>query len=185
VTRTKAGPAIETHSRLPEVFILTGPIHSGKTTFLQELSAEAKRRGLPVEGYLSPALGLGATRAGYDLRVISEERSYPFLRTEGEPGWRRAGGYVIVPEAMERAQRIIRAAAAKTLLIVDELGPLELEGRGVWPALEDVLNHPPRKIVLTVRDTLLDSFRRKIRTGDSAHVFSVGDRIAFSEILGA
>ncbi len=92
---------------------------------------------------------------GYDLAEIGTGRLRPYLRREGEPGVERIGPYVFVPATLERARGIIRDAGSSGLLIVDEVGPLELRGGGLWPALRDALPRPAVTILLVVREEIL------------------------------
>jgi len=165
------------------IFILTGVVHSGKTTFLKKIIAEAGLRFLRVDGFVSPAVWENGNPAGYDLLTLPEERPFPFLRMEGRPGYQRVGPFYLIPETLHMAQGIIRAGSLKPLVIVDEVGPLELEGLGVWPALEEVLRRPPRKLVLTIREPLLEAFLAKIPLGPP-DIFRVDDRSAVLRILG-
>ena len=45
--------------------------------------------------------------------------------------------------------------APPAVLVVDEVGPLELRGGGVWPALRDVLWRPDGTILLVAREEIL------------------------------
>lgn len=173
-------------SSLPEsrgLFILTGAVHSGKTTFLKSIVAEARKRSIPVDGYLSPAAWEQGSRIGYDLLTLPEEKLFPFMRTESRPDAERVGPYYLVPETLAMARDILGSASSKTLVIVDEIGPLELEGRGVWPALEESLRQPPRKLVLTIREPLVEAFLTRIPNGPP-DIFRVDDRSAVLRILG-
>jgi nucleoside-triphosphatase THEP1 len=135
------------------VLILSGPVHGGKTTFLERRVRHWTGRGLACAGFLSPALTAAGGAAGYDLLEIATGRRWPYLRTEGPAGAERVGPYVFVPEALDRARAILReAAGAPGLLVVDEIGPLELEGRGLWRALEDALRRRPGGTLLVARE---------------------------------
>jgi len=92
------------------------------------------------------------------------------------------GPFYLIPETLDLAQGIIREGALKPLMIVDEVGPLELEGRGVWPAVEDVFRRLPRTLVLTIREPLLEAFLAKISFG-SPDIFRGDDRSAVLMIL--
>lgn len=166
------------------LYFLTGPVHSGKTSLLDSLGREAERSSVRFQGYLSPAVWEEGKHIGYDLLTLPERLLFPFLRKGGLPNRPSAGPYYLDPEALDAALGLIRAGAAAPLLIVDEIGPLELEGKGVWPALEEVFARPPEKMLLTIRDSLIDPFRVRIPGGDSARVFGVGERFALSKIFG-
>lgn len=166
------------------VFILTGPVHSGKTTFLEEKWALSREQGVAVQGYLSPSVRSGKRIIGYDLLSLSEGQAFPFLIEKGLADGQNVGPFVLVPETLALAQRIIRQAYGAHLLVVDEIGPLELEGRGVWPALAEALIKTPLRILITIRDGLVDPFRRLNPKLDLALVLCVGDHSAAARAFG-
>jgi nucleoside-triphosphatase THEP1 len=140
------------------IIILAGPVHSGKTTFLQGVFSRWRDRDLRMRGFLSLAFWEGGERRGYDLLELEKGRTLPFLRTSGETDWERIGPFYVIPETLEAARSIILGASPDELLVVDEVGPLELGGGGLWPALDTVLKRPFIKTLLVVREGILDEF---------------------------
>jgi len=134
------------------LLVLTGPVHAGKTTFLTRVLPGWRALGLACDGFLSPA----APGGGYDLLEIDSGRRRPYLRRDGEAGAERVGPYAFVPETLERARTILRRARPGGLLVVDEVGPLELEGGGLWPALGGALAVRTGHSLLVVREAILD-----------------------------
>jgi MoaD family protein len=141
------------------IFILTGAVGSGKTSFLGGLVTELRAAGVPLEGFLSLRVMAGGETAGYDLLEIRDGRSRPFLRRTGPGNGPRVGPYVMLPAGLAKANEIIRRSRAGDLLIADEIGLLELEGRGLWPALQDSLFDDRRRSLVVVRESLLEQFR--------------------------
>jgi nucleoside-triphosphatase THEP1 len=137
------------------VLVLTGPVHGGKTTFLEGAVPVWAGRGLACAGFLSPAVADAAGTQGYDLLEIGTDRLRPYLRRQGPPGAERTGPYFFVPDALERARSIIRESGPAGLLVVDEVGPIELAGGGLWPALRDALKRQDRTFLLVVREDIL------------------------------
>ena len=90
------------------VLVLSGPVHAGKTTFLERSLPLWAARGLSCAGFISPAVTDEAGETGYDLVEIATGRRLPYLRRHGLPGAERIGPYVFVPETLERARTIIR-----------------------------------------------------------------------------
>jgi nucleoside-triphosphatase THEP1 len=144
------------------ILVLAGPVHSGKTTFLRRLLPDLEALRLPVSGYLSLLVMNKGETAGYDLFDIKKGKSIPFLRTEGEAGWQKVGPYFFLPCGLEAAAAAILGYKPGEILIVDEVGPMELSGRGVWPALSEVLSRPLFDCLLVVRKPLLDDLQDRL-----------------------
>jgi nucleoside-triphosphatase THEP1 len=143
------------------VLVLTGPVHSGKTTFLKGAAAFWDLAGFSIGGFLNETCLAGGKVQGYDLFDLRDRVSVPFLRTAGGPGWQRVGGFSLVPGGLERAEDILARDIEADILVVDEVGPLELAGRGIWPALSAALSAGARCLCV-VRTSVLEGFRAKM-----------------------
>jgi len=143
------------------VLVLTGPVHSGKTTFLKGAAVLWDLAGIGVGGFLNETRLARGKVQGYDLFDLRERASVPFLRTAGEPGWQRVGGFSLVPGGLERAEGILARDIEADILVVDEVGPLELAGRGIWPVLSAALSAGARCLCV-VRTSILEEFRAKM-----------------------
>lgn len=137
------------------IVVLSGPLHSGKTNFLRRALARWQERGRQVSGYLSIAVSRNSGTE-YDLLDLRDGRMRPFLTRKPLPGAERSGPFYFVPEALEQARAVIAAARPEELLVVDEVGPLELAGGGVWRTLEEVISRPGLRVLLVVREDILD-----------------------------
>jgi len=159
--------------------ILTGAIRSGKTGFLAGILSEL---GMGVSGFLSPAAYADGRHVGYDLLPLGRGAAIPFIRRTGQPAWERVGGYFFIPEALAEARRVIRESPAESLLIVDEVGPLEMEGGGLWTVLEPALADGSRRSLLVVREACLEEMLGKLRC-PPAGVFRLGDPSIAASLL--
>jgi iron complex transport system ATP-binding protein len=146
--------------------ILTGPVHSGKTTFLKKSIPVLREKKIGIDGYLSEAAWRKEKFIGYDLMDLNENRLFPFIRMHGQEEWEKIGSFFFLPETLGLAKRIIRRSKKEDLCLVDEVGPLELKGKGVWPALEDVLMIPEQDLLLVMRESILKDFVRKMQRDD-------------------
>jgi iron complex transport system ATP-binding protein len=144
------------------VLVLSGPVHGGKTTFLERRLPLWAGRGLACSGFLSPAVSGPALGAGYDFFEITTGRRRPYLRTEGAAGAERVGPYVFVPETLERARAILRASGGSGLLVVDEVGPLELAGGGLWPELGPALARRTGATLLVAREGIVADLAERL-----------------------
>lgn len=138
------------------IFLVTGPVHGGKTTFLRERLAQIKR---PVWGFLSllnPGLG-------YDLYDVADGSLQPFIRLKARGDCQKTGRYYVLPQGLKKAENLILEKPASHLLIVDEVGPLELRNKGLWPALKKTLFLLETNCVLVVRDSKCDDLQSKLK----------------------
>jgi nucleoside-triphosphatase THEP1 len=139
------------------LLILTGPVHAGKTTFLQGFLEEQKKAGLRLNGILSVAHFEMHTRLGYDALDLRTGDRFPLLRKFSEPGWTHAGPYGVVPEGLVRAKAVVCNFRDSDLCVIDEMGPLELSGEGFWPCFLE-LRERRRPVLTVVRQDLVKPF---------------------------
>lgn len=163
------------------IFILTGPVHSGKTTLLEKAVHKFRQSKVKVDGFLSKALREGQEVTGYDLFDLREGNSIPLLRTTGEKEWQRVGSYFFLPSGLDEAERIILRSKNADLSVVDEIGPLELSGRGFWPALKQVLFPPQAAYLVVARERILEDFFGILERSQT-RVFDVRDEETLSRL---
>lgn len=144
--------------------IIAGPLHSGKTTRLAAWCA-AQPRGT-VGGVLQPARATG--RVFID---VATEEEFPLEASIDAPeaAVQRVGRFVFATAAFAwAAQRVARAAADPRVevIVIDEIGPLELRGAGLDAAVRAVLasDRPGLLVVLVVREALVGAVRARYST---------------------
>ena len=164
------------------ILILTGPVHSGKTTLLKKVIRELKPRNILFDGFLSESVWQEGRIFGYDLFDVKLNKTTPYLRLEGREDWERIGSYYFLPEGLTEAKRIIRRHSPTEWLIVDEIGPLELSGKGIWPPLSKVFVQNRIQILCVVRRTILENFIDLIGQ-PKAKVYDIQDKDPMSDIF--
>ncbi len=152
--------------------ILTGPVNSGKTTLLKNTLSSLNEKDLAIDGYLSEAVWEKNDFLGYDLYDLKDHRHHPFIRKKGQEEWQSIGPFFFQPESLDIAKHIIRRSGKADLCVVDEVGPLELEGKGVWPAIAKVLKLSQVDFLLVIRSSVLENFLARIKRSDT-QVFSI------------
>ncbi len=166
------------------IFMLTGPVHSGKSTFLDDVVFELREIGWTVGGFLSESIWESAECTGYDLVDLIENKIYPYIRRTGEEDWQRTGPFYFVPDGLTKVLSIIRRDRQTDLLIVDEIGPLELAGKGLWPALKDILSPPQTNLLLVVRDSLQEAWLKRLAPSE-IDVFDFTRKDVFDGLMEA
>lgn len=136
---------------------MTGGPGTGKTNLLAELARTQAARGQRVEGVLAlagrrTAHGQGAE--DYWLRIIGteEDLSWAVRDESSNPP------YQFEPET-ERRLRVWaeQLAPRPSLLLMDEFGRLELNGRGLMPVWPQIVAARPQIVVISVREELIES----------------------------
>ena len=120
--------------------LLTGRRGVGKTTVCQAVAELARRRGYRPGGVITPALyNSHGVKVGFEAVDVGSGQRWPLALTERELGGPRIGPYSFDPDGLSRALGVLMRAATPgcDLLMVDEIGPLELEqGKGFAPILD-------------------------------------------------
>jgi len=123
------------------VHLITGPIDSGKTTMAMTLFR--KHGG---GGVCCPKVFQHRVTIGYDLLDLAGEQAVPFIRKAGfETGnWETAdhiGPWRFNRAGFQKAGEVIQTliTARNGPVFLDEIGPLELSGRGFAPILDTML----------------------------------------------
>jgi nucleoside-triphosphatase THEP1 len=173
----------------PPVIILTGQIQEGKTTFLLGLTAGLKDAGYRLGGFVARGIHEGEERIGYDLENIRTGESKVMIRKQAAAGWYRHGKYYFDPDG-ERFGRDILTEIDKNstdLVIIDEVGPVEMKGKGWSGEIEKLVADKSVMQLWVVRKHLLKRVLRQWRVGDiliidvarDAHDDALSDSISF------
>jgi nucleoside-triphosphatase THEP1 len=146
----------------PAVFLVAGGSGEGKTRFLADLRAELVRRGVPAGGFLAPGRWEGGRRAGFDLEDAATGARRELSRRDGPPQWERlAGPFHFSPEALVAGRALLAAAPEGGVLLVDEVGPLELAGGGWSAELDRLAQGRQAPMVWAVRRPLLETVQAR------------------------
>lgn len=152
---------------MKSLIIISGPVDSGKTEFLKKLAGELSGQQ-PVRGFVAPKFFLKQDFKGYDFLELENGFKCPFIQTEERSGWMKFGRFYFNPVAFELGNRIISAPARGGVLIVDEVGPLELAGEGFRQGLDGCRRKFKGTLVVSCREFLVGSVRGILETPEVA-----------------
>ncbi len=169
------------------IFIITGPIHSGKTTGLSALVSSLAERGWRPAGVLSRAVFDDGQRIGYDLVNVATGETMPLIRLVGYEPWQpeeriRFGDYFFSLPSFREGNSILRNITEPDVVVIDEIGHLELREQGFAQGLRHALNQLSCPIVLVVRESLLSDVISHFEIRDYRTV-SVTDGTLLSQLL--
>ena len=146
------------------LMILTGSRGSGKTTLCRELAAAARRSGADVAGVLSPASFVGTRKVGIEAMDLRSGETRPLARRHdsARPGTLELCSWSFDERVLAWGNALLQSATPCDLLVVDELGPLELlEGRGWTAGLDAVDSGGYDRALVVVRPGLLEQARAR------------------------
>lgn len=142
------------------VFILSGPVHTGKTSSLLRWSQGRDE----VYGILSPV-----AEGKRIFRNVHTGEQFTMEAMPGETGILTIGRYVFSQKAFDRAAQVVREAMHRPgWLVIDEIGPLELDQKGFYTVLKEVLEQPHtgQTILLVVREGLVERVKEVFGLSD-------------------
>jgi len=158
----------------PEVIVITGEIGAGKTTCIKKLVQKLKKENTGVKGIFTSRLMENGETTGYDVADISSEENYRFLSVEGEDGQDKIGKYYIDPEGLKLAGKALKIIDSPDVIIVDEIGKLELAGGGWAGELDGLFQKNNSLFILSVRKEVVDQVIRKWNL-NPVKIFEVAD----------
>lgn len=131
-----------------------GPKHSGKTTAVAELARKAKSEGFNVAGVLAPSVYADKHLTGFEVVDLSTGGKIPLAVRKTDKN--RQGGFHFTRKGLEFGKSVLSAEAVKPaeLIIVDEFGPLELQGKGWRKDIDVILANMNALVVLVVRNEI-------------------------------
>ncbi len=145
------------------IFILTGLASEGKTTCARKLAELVRKNGIPVGGILSDKIRSDSRITGYNLVDIDTGESKVFLSEDEECGTEKIGRFTICPDGLAMGINILNSlkAGEGKLVIIDEVGRLELNNRGWSDSAGKLLQLSSNNVLMTVRDTFLGDVIKK------------------------
>lgn len=161
--------------RIPaRVVVVTGPSGGGKTVAAIAVAEKIRAAGAPVVGFAQPGEFEDGEKTGFRLRDLQtgEEAVLASLgdRADGEFGTRfrfSDDGFQLGRQALARVTR-------GSVVVIDELGPVELRGKGHMPSVRQALAQPELAgVVIVVRRALVPSLLADLGASD-AQVVDIG-----------
>ncbi len=151
------------NSQYHPILLVTGKVQGGKTSYLTELAEQLKKREIKVGGFLAPGSFESGERSGFRLKNLLTGLELPMASVREAPGWDSYRRFWFNPDAFRAGREWISASLAEKveLVIIDEVGPMELEGSG-WSETLKFLQQVSVPIqVWSVRESLVTELREQ------------------------
>ena len=153
-------------------------IHEGKTTFATNIAKVASEAGINVGGILAKAELNNNERVAYYAEDIKTGQTKKLITKESvKEYYDHYGAYFFLKDGMEFALKCLSLEYLENtnVVIIDEIGAMELEGRGYNKQLSVLLSSTIPIIILVIREQFIESICQKyniipiqiVRTEDS------------------
>jgi nucleoside-triphosphatase THEP1 len=171
------------HLNRPQVVIITGNIHQGKTTFALKIITELLNKKIRIGGFLSLAINENGKRTGFDLFEIETSEQTELCSDRPDKNRLRCGQYYFDYDTLSRGVKALSVnnLTDRQLIVVDEIGPLELDGQGWSGAIENLIGGSRVPHLWIVRKSLVGKIIRKWNTGN-VFIFDINESTA-SEVI--
>jgi nucleoside-triphosphatase THEP1 len=184
--------------------VLSGPSRAGKTTVCRALIAEAEARGLAVAGVLTDdatAADGSRQQVAVDLhtgerRLLASAKGAATARTTGgDPTGAAAGalagvpvgGWTFAEDGVAFGRAVLQTCLTRScdLLVVDQIGPLELLEGGGWSVAFELFARGDFELALVVVNPRVIDRARELIGDCKVHVVDSAGRAALPATLAA
>ncbi len=146
----------------PNIIILTGNKHSGKTTFALNLANQLKSDGEKVGGFLAPGKFEHNQRKEFDILDLNSGTIMKLCDIH-QPEGEKIGPFRFNPEGQNFGKNLLQPENLKNseIIFIDEIGPLELKGLGWAESINGLMNDPDKIHLWVVRRGIIKKVIQK------------------------
>ena len=158
----KRAPALLDRLAQGRVFIIAAGQGAGKSSLVAGLAEGLRRSGASVGGLHAPGFWEAGRLAGFDI-VDLRTGERRLLCRKDRRGGPALGAFRFSPDGISFGLKVLAEARRLDVdvLMVDEVGPLELRGEGWAPELERLARERRKPMVWVVREGLVEDVRRR------------------------
>jgi len=145
-----------------KVVIITGDRGVGKTTKISDIINLLRENSIPVAGFVAIGEWGNGERSKYTLMDIVTGKSAIICTVKSTVGYAKHGRFYFNPLAVKFGENILyRQQDSSRVVVIDEIGPFELEGKVWHNLLVYNLKNTQNILLLSVREKLIDDIIEK------------------------
>ncbi|MBN2664305.1 MAG: hypothetical protein JXR68_11700 [Bacteroidales bacterium] len=156
-----------------ELIVITGEKNKGKTTFVSKVIDNLKDKNILVQGFTAIGVFENETKSEFYLHDIStgEQKILCSIKNIGKT---ITGRFFFNDDTVEWGEEILKSVKnnKNTVVIVDEVGPLELKNKGWSNSIDELFKKTDVKIIWVVRKGLVKPVLRKFAVS-KASIFDI------------
>lgn len=138
------------------IYIVAGNQREGKTTFLKQVIEKLNENQVKVEGFIAEGIDHDGIRMGFKLINVSSGKGMVLCNINGNAEWEKTGKYYFNPDGLKFGKNILKKLSANTIVVIDEIGPLEMEGGGWADSIQKILAKYDNTMIWVVRRNLTE-----------------------------
>ncbi len=142
-----------------KIFIISGPTRSGKTTFLTDVISKLKKNqpGIKIGGLIAHGMDVNGERFGFNIENIATGQKAFLCSQEPEENTIKIGRFYFSQNGFDFGnQALLNDLDQLDILVVDEVGYLEIQGKGWFEAIEKAMQQEQLDIIMVVRKRILE-----------------------------
>lgn len=162
------------HHKRARVVIITGDIQQGKTTFTERIVSDLSDEKFKIEGFLSKGINYEGKRTGFNLVDIRSTEEMELCSDKKYETKVKLGNYYFNNDAIIFGNKILSSENIQKadLIVIDELGPLELKGLGWTNSIEVLTGNFSIPQLWVVRKKLVEKMSTRWNIGD-AYIYDI------------
>ncbi len=139
------------------VCIVTGELHSGKTTFVLKLIEQLQQNRVRVGGIVAPGFWNTNERDGFNVIDVQTGKQLPLCRRDAKEFTEVIGPFKFDKEGLTFGAEALSPAKLEQcdLVVIDEVGLLELQGKGWKKSLDEIMSATSLPIIIVVRSSFV------------------------------
>jgi nucleoside-triphosphatase len=168
------------------IWLVSGPPGVGKSTLVSKVVLRLKSAGVIVGGCTTAEKRSGGTRFGFEVRDLTSGRTGELASVESKFG-PRVGRYRVNLTDLARigAAGVDAAATSSELIVIDEVGPMELMSPEFRRAVKRCIDSG-KPMLAVVHERLEDDLLNELRAKATAQfALATDNRESVAEELGA
>ena len=143
-----------------KIFVISGETRSGKTTFLKQIINDLKQANpqLKIGGIIAHGTDYRGERFGFSIEnIITGEKQYLCSREKAHDDDLKTGRFYFSKTGFEFGNNaILDELENMDILVIDEVGYLEIKGQGWFEVIEKAMNKPGLDMIFVVRKRILE-----------------------------
>ena len=151
------------------IIIITGEIRQGKTTFVLNLAELLRLENRKVAGIVAIGRDADGNREGFDLLNISTGETTFLCSNTFQENCKQIGRYYFDPSGFSTGIEWLQSSLQThpEMIIIDEIGPLELQDKGWTQAISILLNESKTLQIWVIRKGLVNTILSKWKIKDA------------------